>query len=132
MKSDGLVFFVILIAIVILAGACSKKSEEPNTDNVRQMSSVNSSPVSYSQSTHEQSNVYFEEDQVEEPTEPVEQILQDISAAKVSEKTNDLKQTFGRLDAICTKAMGTCTALLAADYVTDQHKELLTRKEALK
>lgn len=132
MKSNRAIFIIVLQAIVLLVGACSKKSDKPSANNSRQPSSANTSQVSRSQSTQKGSSVHFKEDKVETHAERTGQVLQDISEAKVSERTKDLKQTFGKLDDICAKAVGTCTDLLAANFVTDQDRELLTRKEAQK
>ena len=132
MRSNRVTFIIVLQAIMILAGACAKKSDEPSTNRSRHTPTAGSTQISHSQGTPQQSNVYIEEVKAETHAEQAGQVLQDISEAKVQERAHNLKQPFGRLDAICTKAVSTCTDLLAADYVTDRHRELLAGKEARK
>jgi hypothetical protein len=54
------------------------------------------------------------------PAEAAQQILADISDAKVEESTEDLRTTFDRLEKICKKAVETCDAMLAAKYDNKQ------------
>ena len=131
MKPQRLTFFVVLLAVILMLGACSEKTDSTSsskTGEIRQTAST-----SGKRATPGHVTVIAKERSIEaDPAADVDQVFRDLSEAKVQGNTHDLKQTFGKLDDICAIAVSTCDALLSADYLTEQHRELLARKEALR
>ena len=131
MKPQRLTFVLVLLGVILMLGACSEKTDSTSSSETGE--SRQTASISGKRATPGHVPVIAEESSNEiDPSVAVDQVFRDLSEAKVQGNTHDLKQTFGKLDAICAIAVSTCDALLSVDYLTEQHRELLARKEALR
>jgi len=109
-----------VILIVMLNGACARKTDGQGKSETEKSCQSDAACVDDTSNKAVEVTPEPEPQPEENLEEAVQQVLADISQARVHENTDELQESFDRLGVICDSAFKTQSAMLTAKYTLEQ------------